>query len=183
MVKSVEDKLNTPEAKDLQDAIRKYMYNVLKVPIRSDNKETPKRFVKMLAEETDPESFNFTTFKNEAGGTQVTVDGIKFSSTCEHHLAPFFGTAKVTYIPNDKIVGISKIPRLVHFHARFLQNQERLTAEILQTMVKELDPIYVRVEMTAKHTCMISRGVEEAQAETHTVLEHYRRGEALGSIK
>jgi GTP cyclohydrolase I len=91
----------------------------------------------------------------------VLVKDIEFYSLCEHHLLPFFGRVQVAYIPNGKVVGLSKIPRLVEMFARRLQVQERLTVEIAETIDRELQPRGVAVVVEAIHLCMMMRGVEQ----------------------
>jgi GTP cyclohydrolase I len=91
----------------------------------------------------------------------VIVKDIDFYSLCEHHLLPFFGKCHVAYIPNGKVVGLSKIPRLVDIYARRLQVQERLTNQIANTLLEKIDPLGVAVVTEATHLCMAMRGVEK----------------------
>lgn len=91
----------------------------------------------------------------------VIVKDIEFFSLCEHHLLPFFGKIHVAYIPKDKVIGLSKIPRIVDMFARRLQLQERLTQEVAQTLYNVLDPLGVGVICEARHFCMMMRGVEK----------------------
>jgi GTP cyclohydrolase I len=91
----------------------------------------------------------------------VIVKDIEFFSTCEHHLLPFFGKMHVAYLPRTKVIGLSKIPRIVDAFARRLQIQERLTQEVAQTIQKILDPVGVGVICEARHFCMMMRGVEK----------------------
>lgn len=102
-----------------------------------------------------------TVFKDGAEGVDemVVVQNIPFYSHCEHHMAPFFGRAHVGYIPNGKIVGLSKLSRLVDCYARRLQVQERLTKQVADCLVDNLDPLGVGVVLNARHMCMESRGV------------------------
>ena len=130
--------------------------------------DTPKRFLKMLREVTTPEEFNFTTFENEGTDEMIIVGPTNFNSTCEHHLAPFMGQAYVAYIPDIRIVGISKLSRVVKYYATALQNQERITTQIADRLEKELQPKGVAVFLEASHTCMGCRGVRTPEAKTIT---------------
>ena len=130
--------------------------------------DTPKRFLKMLREVTTPEEFNFTTFENEGTDEMIIVGPTNFNSTCEHHLAPFMGQAYVAYIPDTRIVGISKLSRVVKYYATALQNQERITTQIADRLEKELQPKGVAVFLEASHTCMGCRGVKTPEAKTIT---------------
>lgn len=98
---------------------------------------------------------------NEKYDEMVLVKNIDFYSLCEHHLLPFYGKVHVAYIPNGKIVGLSKIPRIVEVYARRLQVQERMTQQIADTLEKYLEPIGVSVVSEAFHMCMMMRGVEK----------------------
>ena len=98
----------------------------------------------------------------------VIVRDIDFYSLCEHHMLPFFGKAHVAYIPNGKVVGLSKIPRLVDVFARRLQVQERLTSQIAECLSEKIEPLGVAVVMEATHLCMAMRGVEKQNSVTTT---------------
>ncbi|MDP2361226.1 MAG: GTP cyclohydrolase I FolE [bacterium] len=91
----------------------------------------------------------------------VVVKDVEFFSLCEHHLLPFFGRAHVGYLPRGKVIGLSKIPRIIDMHARRLQVQERLTHQVAQTLMHVLEPAGVAVVMEARHMCMQMRGVEK----------------------
>lgn len=129
--------------------------------------ETPNRYVKFLDEFLHPPKFNFTTFAKDTD-EMVIVKDIPFYSLCEHHIAPFFGVAHVAYIPNDRIVGISKIPRTVDMFANRLQNQERITSQVGEYLMEQLDAKGVAVVLSARHMCMEMRGVKKAGACTIT---------------
>lgn len=130
--------------------------------------ETPKRHIKYLEEFLNPKPFEFTTFKNEGNDQIVSVGPIQFYSLCEHHLLPFFGVAFIGYIPNTRIVGISKIPRTLDMFARRLQNQERITQQVADYMMDKLEPVGVAVVLKARHMCMEMRGIQKPGAETTT---------------
>ncbi|KKU78002.1 MAG: GTP cyclohydrolase 1 [Candidatus Peregrinibacteria bacterium GW2011_GWA2_47_7] len=102
-----------------------------------------------------------TTFDDESYDEMIVVRDIEFYSTCEHHLLPFFGKAHIGYLPNGKIIGLSKIPRVVDVFSRRLQNQERLTSQIAESLTKLLHPKGVGVVIEARHLCMMARGVEK----------------------
>lgn len=136
---------------------------------REGLKDTPRRYVKFLTEFLNPEPFNFTTFNSEGADEMILVANIPFFSLCEHHLAPFFGTASVAYIPNDKeIVGLSKIPRVVDMFARKLQNQERITTQIAEYLDDKLKPKGVAVILKARHLCVEMRGIKKHDVQTTT---------------
>ena len=107
----------------------------------------------------------------------VLVKNIELFSLCEHHLLPFFGSCHVAYIPRGKVIGLSKIPRLVDLFARRLQIQERLTTQIAETIMEKINPLGVGVIIEAKHLCMIMRGVEKQNsvAVTSALLGSFRR--------
>lgn len=130
--------------------------------------ETPKRYVKFMREFLEPKEFNFTTFDGTDVDEMIIVDNIPFFSLCEHHIAPFFGTAAIAYIPDGKIVGLSKIPRALDFFARRLQNQERITNQVAELLMEKLNPKGVAVLLKAQHMCMSMRGVQKHDTWTTT---------------
>lgn len=131
--------------------------------------ETPKRYIKFMEEFLYKEDFNFTTFENEDSNDEMIIQkDIPFFSLCEHHTAPFFGMATVAYIPNGKIVGLSKLARTVQHYARRFQNQERITAQVANRLQDELHPRGVAVTLSARHFCMEMRGVKTSGAHTVT---------------
>lgn len=130
--------------------------------------ETPKRYIKFMNEFLSPQPFKFTTFDAEGTDEMIIQKDIPFYSLCEHHLAPFFGTAAVAYIPNGKIVGLSKLARVVDLYANNLQNQERITTQIAERLHNELNPKGVAVALKAQHLCMTMRGVKKHDTYTIT---------------
>src|SRR3972149_5813357 len=130
-------------------------------------KETPKRFVKMLYELTYKEDFEFTTFESKSEEMIVCKD-ITFHSLCAHHIVPYMGTAHVAYIPQGRIVGLSKIPRTVRYHAAGLTVQEDLTKQIADFMEEKLNPLGVAVVLNAEHMCASLRGVKAPGMKTIT---------------
>ena len=120
---------------------------------------------------------------NEDGKDMVVVRNVEFFSLCEHHLLPFFGKAHVAYIPNGKVIGLSKIPRIIDMYSRRLQVQERLTRQIAETVKDVLDPVGVAVIMEGQHMCMQMRGVEKQNslATTSSMLGKFRESDRTRS--
>jgi GTP cyclohydrolase I len=130
---------------------------------------TPRRVAASFAEMVTPAEFTATTFPNEGSYDElVVVRDIPFHALCMHHLLPFYGQAHVAYLPGEKIVGISKLARVVEMFARDLQLQERLTMQIADWLDQELAPRGVGVVLSAEHTCMTLRGVLKPGARTVT---------------
>lgn len=130
--------------------------------------ETPKRYIKFMREFLDTNEFNFTTFDAEGTDEMIIQTNIPFYSLCEHHVAPFFGVANVAYIPDKKIVGLSKLARCVDLYSNRLQNQERITNQIAQRLMTELSAKGVAVSLKAQHLCMCMRGVKKHDTWTIT---------------
>ena len=130
--------------------------------------ETPKRYVKFMREFLEPKEFNFTTFDAEGTDEMILQTNIPFYSLCEHHTAPFFGVAHVAYIPDKRIVGLSKLARVVDLYANRFQNQERITTQIAERIQNELNPVGVAVSLKAQHLCMCMRGVKKHDTWTIT---------------
>jgi GTP cyclohydrolase IA len=130
---------------------------------------TPRRMARLYSELLTPSTFSPTTFPNDGGYDELVVaSGIPFHSLCEHHLMPFVGVAHVGYLPGERIVGLSKLGRVVDFFARSLQLQERLTTQIAGWLEDELEPKGVGVVLEAEHMCMSLRGVQKQGARTVT---------------
>ena len=131
--------------------------------------ETPRRVAAAYAELLTPQPFTATTFPNAEGYDELVVAReIRFHSLCEHHLIPFVGVAHVAYLPDDRIVGLSKLARIVEHFARRLQVQERMTVQIADWLEAELKPKGVGVVLDAEHFCMTIRGVQKPGARTTT---------------
>ena len=146
------------------------MLRALGLPISGeDMRETPRRLVAAYAEMLTVPEFDLTTFANSAGYDElVLVQDIPVRSLCEHHLLPFVGVAHVGYLPDDRILGLSKFARLVEFFARRAQTQERLTTQIADHLQQRLAPIGVGVVIEAEHSCMTLRGARAEGARTVT---------------
>jgi GTP cyclohydrolase IA len=130
---------------------------------------TPRRVVAAFRELLTPRPFELTTFPNDEGYDEmVFVRSIPFNSLCEHHLLPFFGVAHVAYLPGHRILGLSKIARVVELHSRRVQVQERMTAQIATWLWESLEPKGVGVVVSGVHTCMTLRGVRATGTTTVT---------------
>jgi GTP cyclohydrolase IA len=154
------------EAGSMADLVRQMLVQIGEDPNREGLERTPERFAKALRFLTSGYSQNAETLLNGAMFSvcydqMVVVKDIELYSLCEHHLLPFFGKCHVAYIPNKKVVGLSKIARLVNMFARRLQIQERLTSQIAQSIQEQLNPQGVGVIVEARHLCMVMRGVEK----------------------
>ncbi len=131
--------------------------------------DTPARVARAYAEMLTPEPFDATTFPNDEGYDElVVVRDIPFASLCEHHLLPFSGVAHVAYLPGARLLGLSKLARVVTHYAHRLQVQERLTNQVAEWLMLELSPKGVGVVMEAEHACMSLRGIRATGARTVT---------------
>ncbi len=154
---------------ELMPHVRRVLELIGEDPEREGLRDTPERVARMLAELTsgyrvDPKRLlNDAVFSSDYEGL-VLVRTIEFYSLCEHHLLPFFGTVHVAYVPNGKIIGLSKIPRVVEMFARRLQVQERMTRQIADFLEQVLHPRGLAVTVEAAHLCAIMRGVRKEQA-------------------
>ncbi len=141
----------------------------LGIELGAELRETPARMVRAYAELFEAEPFRFTTFPNDEGYDElVLARGIPFRSVCEHHLLPFFGVAQVGYLPGERIVGLSKLARVVQHCAARPQSQERLTKQVASYLATHLNPPGAGVVLEAEHTCMTLRGVQARGATTVT---------------
>ena len=157
----------------MQDLVRQLLTVLGENPSREGLVETPRRVDKSLRFLTSGYQANIDSIVNGALFTvsyneMVMVRDIDMYSLCEHHLLPFFGKCHVAYIPDGKVIGLSKIPRIVDVFARRLQVQERLTTEIAETLESKLKPLGVAVVIEATHLCMAMRGVEKQNSVTVT---------------
>tara|TARA_B100000965_G_C19400421_1_gene673016 strand:+ start:111 stop:704 length:594 start_codon:yes stop_codon:yes gene_type:complete len=168
-------------------------FNIDTLPITDEIKINFERIIDLLGEDTDREGLIKTPLRaakamkfltegykmepkqilqnamfNEDYNEMVIVKDIELYSLCEHHMLPFFGKAHIAYIPNGKIVGLSKIPRVVDVFSRRLQVQERLTEQVLDCINETLEPIGVGVVIEASHMCMMMRGVQKQNSTTTT---------------
>jgi GTP cyclohydrolase I len=146
--------------------IRDLLIAIGEDPNREGLLDTPKRVVKSWSElfggyGTDVKAILGTTFAQEGYKTDsmILLRNVEIYSTCEHHLLPFFGTAHIAYIPRDRVVGLSKLARLIDAFAKRLQIQEKLTNQIADALVEHLKPLGAAVVIDAKHHCMCARGV------------------------
>jgi GTP cyclohydrolase I len=150
----------------MQDLIARLLGELGEDPLREGLRDTPKRVEKSLRFLTSGYEADIDEVINNALFTvdyseMVIVKDIDFYSLCEHHLLPFFGKCHIAYIPRQKVIGLSKIPRLVDVYARRLQVQERLTHQVAQVIEERIAPLGVAVVMEATHLCMSMRGVEK----------------------
>ena len=150
----------------MEDLIRRLLTEMGEDPAREGLLRTPQRVAKALTFLTSGYSADIDQVLNEALFTvdyneMVIVKDIDFYSLCEHHLLPFFGKCHVAYIPRTRVIGLSKIPRLVDVFARRLQIQERMTNQIAETIKEKIDPLGVAVICEGTHLCMSMRGVEK----------------------
>jgi len=175
-----EQKIETPK-ENIADLMRKVIALVGEDPEREGLRKTPERFEKALKFLTSGYHQNLDNVLNGATFSvsydeMVVVKDIEFFSLCEHHLLPFFGKAHVAYLPSKRVLGLSKIARLVNMYARRLQIQERMTSQIAEAISEKISPEGVGVIIEARHLCMQMRGVEKqhGQAVTSAMLGSFR---------
>ena len=157
------------DAQNLVKGILEHIEPDQKNGLREGLKNTPKRVVESWDEiysgyNKNPKEILHATFNGEGYDGIVLLKDIEFYSTCEHHLLAFTGKAHVAYIPTDKIVGISKLARLVEVYAKRLQNQERITTQVADALIEHLKPLGAAVIIEASHSCMGCRGVKKNHA-------------------
>lgn len=152
----------------IEKLVKKLIEEIGEDPHREGLKDTPKRvalsYDKLFGGYgQSPEKF-VTKFDGEDYDEMIICRDIDFFSTCEHHMLPFFGKAHIGYIPGKKIIGISKLPRILEIYARRFQNQERLTMQVAKALNEILSPRGVGIVIEAQHLCMLCRGVEKQNA-------------------
>jgi len=157
----------------MQDSVRRLLADIGEDPAREGLRDTPRRVEQSMKFLTGGYRLQLSDVVNGAlysveYNEMVIVRDIDFYSLCEHHLLPFFGRCHVSYIPNGKVIGLSKIPRVVDMFARRLQVQERLTSQVADAIQNTVSPLGVAVVMEATHLCMAMRGVEKQNSVTTT---------------
>ena len=171
------------KVEEIKEHIEEIM-KILEIPITESNKNTPLRIAKMYANELFLNRNNsnieelkarMKTFPNEYSSDMVIVRDIDFDSICEHHWLPFSGKVTVGYVPNDKVIGLSKIPRVVKYFSKKPQLQEQLTTEIGEFLYDLLEPHALFVEVESTHQCVKCRGAE-SNCSTHTNYKKVNKG-------
>jgi GTP cyclohydrolase I len=164
----------TPRDLDAADAAATALLAALGVDLSGDSlRDTPGRMARALDEMLTPRDFDLTTFPNDDGYRQLVVEReIGFRSVCEHHFLPFIGRAYIGYLPGDRILGLSKLPRVVELFAHRPQVQERLTQQVADWLDEHLHPQGVGVVLTAEHLCVTLRGAQAAGCSTVTSALH-----------
>ncbi|MEM6649656.1 MAG: GTP cyclohydrolase I FolE [Pseudomonadota bacterium] len=173
---AVDDLLNPqkPTAKDAEQAVRTLLEWIGDDPDREGLVDTPKRVTNAFKEwfsgySEDPEEILARTFEEVEGYNDIVLlKDIRLESYCEHHIAPIIGKAHIAYLPRNKVVGISKLARLIDIYAKRLQVQEKLTAQVADTLTRVLDPRGVAIMIDAEHQCMSTRGVHKPGVGTIT---------------
>ncbi len=169
-----EPDINSPECRKAMDHVRSLLSFIGEDPNREGLLDTPKRVVKAMHEHfrgynMDPAEALARTFSEVEGYDQmVLLTDLDIQSHCEHHMVPFVGKAHVAYIPDGKVVGLSKLAKVVEIFSKRLQVQEKLTAQIAQAIQEHLNPLGVAVVIECRHFCMCYRGVHQPRAWTTT---------------
>ncbi len=171
----MKDTIETPTltSASLEAVARELLVRIGDDPDRDGLRRTPQRYVKALQDLTkgyheDPEQILRDALFEVDYDEMVIVKDIEMFSLCEHHVLPFFGKVHIAYIPKGRVIGLSKVARLVEVFARRLQVQERLTVQIAETIQKVVQPMGVGVVIEARHLCMMMRGVEKQHSATVT---------------
>ena len=184
-LRAVAGGVKRPSRTEAEEAISTLLRWAGDDPAREGLKETPARVARAFEDwfsgyKEDPEEYMRRTFEEVEGyDNMIVLRDIRFESHCEHHLAPIIGKAHVGYLPNNKVVGISKLARVVEAYARRLQVQEKMNAQIANTIQKVLEPKGVAVVIEASHQCMTTRGVHKTGVSmvTSTMLGDFRTNE------
>jgi len=172
--KTISQKIIKPTREEAMAAVRTMLAWAGDDPNREGLLDTPKRVINSYEEffsgyAMDPYEILNKTFEEIAGYDEmIIIKDIQLESTCEHHMAPILGKAHVAYIPNKRVVGISKLARIVDVYGKRLQTQETMTAQIADTIQRVLDPKGVAVVIDAAHQCMTTRGVHKENSTTIT---------------
>ncbi|MBS0470868.1 MAG: GTP cyclohydrolase I FolE [Proteobacteria bacterium] len=184
-LRAVAGGIKRPSRAAAEEAIRTLLLWAGDNPAREGLRDTPARVARAFEDwfsgyNEDPEEYMQRTFEEVEGyDNMIVLRDIRFESHCEHHLAPIIGKAHVGYLPNNKVVGISKLARVVEAYARRLQVQEKMNAQIANTIQKVLEPKGVAVVIEASHQCMTTRGVHKTGVSmvTSTMLGDFRSNE------
>ena len=178
-------KIISPASGQIADRMRDVLDLLGEDPTREGLARTPERYEKAMRYLMSGYHTSLADIVNEALFTvkcdeMVVVKNIEFFSMCEHHMLPFFGRVHVAYLPKDKVIGLSKLPRIVDMFARRLQLQERLTQEVAEAIAQVVSPRGVGVLCEAQHFCMMMRGVEKQHSDTvtSTMLGGFRKNKA-----
>ena len=172
--KTINKSISKPTREEAMDAVRTMIAWAGDNPDREGLLETPKRVIKAYEEffagyDMDPEEILNKTFEEVAGYDEmIIIKDIRLESHCEHHMVPILGKAHLAYIPNNRVVGISKLARVVDVYGKRLQTQETMTAQIAESINKVLQPKGVGVVIDAGHQCMTTRGIHKTNATTIT---------------
>ena len=166
-------KIMPPQGPNIAERMKDVLEMLGEDPSREGLVRTPERYEKAMKYLTSGYTTNLEDIVNGALFTakvdsMVVVKDVEFFSMCEHHMLPFFGKMHVAYLPKDKVLGLSKIPRIIDMYARRLQLQERLTQQVAETMIDVISPRGVGVLCEARHFCMMMRGVEKQHSGTVT---------------
>jgi GTP cyclohydrolase I len=170
------------------DSVRHMLMFIGENPFREGLRETPERVRKAWLEmfsgyAVDPKTL-FTTFEDPGCKQMIICAGIPYQSTCEHHLLPFTGVAHVAYLPNGKVIGLSKLARIVDCYAKRLQIQEQMTEQITRCLDEHLDPLGAACVLVGEHSCMSCRGVKKhgAKMVTSSLTKEFLKPEVRGEL-
>lgn len=184
---------DTDEIYEAEMCVRRLLEFLREDPYREGLRDTPKRVIQSFQELYSGYTIDipalFTTFESDTTDEMIVLKDIEFYSTCEHHMQPFFGKAHIAYIPDKRIVGISKLARLLEAFARRLQIQERITQQVTHSLDQHLQPLGSACVLESSHFCMVCRGVQKQHSKmiTSSLTGVFRqqevRNEFLGFIR